>query len=564
MRDETSEPSTSRRAGAAKLAARIVAAILLVAAQAADAVGSVDQQNNILARMREYDREAPVDYGPGPGIPRARAGFAAAAAPLASSAQIPLGNAAAAMRGMFGAVASWPIIPLHTTLLPDGRVLNYGTSETGAQGAQLIYDIWNPALGTGSNAHMILPNTTPTDIFCSAAAIMWTTGDVLISGGDLTINGTRNFANNGTNTFTPGTNLLKHLAPMAEPRWYPTLLSLHTGEMLVMGGSSEQAVPTYTPEIFTAATGWRQLTGAKSQAAFGNTSAGYANWYYPRAFVTFDSRILIVGVDGAMFMLTPSESGYIKTIAQKVPVGSVELPSVMYAPGKILTVRANAQAFVIDITGANPVVTQTASLSQVRDWSSATVLPDGRVLVTGGSSVSYQLTGTDYNAEIWNPSTGKWTIGAAATKPRLYHSIALLLPDGSVLTGGGGAPGPVKNLNAEIYYPPYLYNSNGSGQPAARPTIIAAPLVASSGTQAQASVNAGDSISRVTFVRMGTDTHSFDPEQRFIGLPFTQAGTQVSFTLPGDTNIVTPGYWMLFVFNKAGTPSVARTVLVQK
>ena len=82
-----------------------------------------------------------------------------------------------------------------------------------------------------------------------------------------------------------------------------------------------------------------------------------------------------------------------------------------------------------------------------RSWLTA------KVLVTGGSAVANQLTGVAYAATIWNPATGQWTLGASAVKPRLYHSTALLLPDGSVLTAGGGAPGPVKNLNAEIYYP---------------------------------------------------------------------------------------------------------------
>jgi hypothetical protein len=89
-------------------------------------------------------------------------------------------------------------------LLPDGRVFNYGTDETGAQGAQLIYDIWNPRLGNGSNAHTILPNTTSTDIFCSAASLIGAglpgigaglSGKLLITGGDLTVGGVRNYSN---------------------------------------------------------------------------------------------------------------------------------------------------------------------------------------------------------------------------------------------------------------------------------------------------------------------------------------------------------------------------------
>lgn len=116
-----------------------------------------------------------------------------------------------------------------------------------------------------------------------------------------------------------------------------------------------------------------------------------------------------------------------------------------------------------------------------------------------------------YAAAIWDPATGQWTLGASAVKPRLYHSIALLLPDGSVLTGAGGAPGPVKNLNAEMYYPGYLYD--GSGQPATRPSLVAAPdlLRLQLNPQFAATVASATPISRVTFVHTGAVTHTFDP-----------------------------------------------------
>ena len=95
----------------------------------------------------ETDDAAPVDYAPGPGKPRpAEPGETAA---LAIRAQIPVGASTANVTGVFGPVVTWPIIPIHAVLLPDGRVMNYGTDASGAQGAQLIYDIWNPKLGTG-------------------------------------------------------------------------------------------------------------------------------------------------------------------------------------------------------------------------------------------------------------------------------------------------------------------------------------------------------------------------------------------------------------------------------
>ena len=77
-------------------------------------------------------------------------------------------------------------------------------------------------------------------------------------------------------------------------------------------------------------------------------------------------------------------------------------------------------------------------MSTQRQWVSATVLPDGRVLGTGGSAVENQLSGVNNVAEIWSPATGQWTQGAVAVRARLYHSSALLLPDATVLIAGGG------------------------------------------------------------------------------------------------------------------------------
>jgi WD40 repeat protein len=233
----------------------------------------------------------------------------------------------------------------------------------------------------------------------------------------------------------------------------------------------------------------------------------------------------------------------------------------MFAPGNILSMRNQQKVIVIDLNGGQPVITPTANISQLRFWSSGTVLANGKVLVTGGSAVANQLIGVAYAAEIWDPATGQWTPGASAAKPRLYHSIALLLPDGSVLTAAGGAPGPVKNLNAEIYYPPYLFDA--SGQPAARPSIVSTDNPLHVNQQFAVTVGSADPVSRVTLIRTGSVTHAFNPDQRFLQLGFAQSGQTLTITFPTiDPNVVVPGYYLLFVFNQAGVPSVAKIVRV--
>lgn len=478
---------------------------------------------------------------------------------FAAPGVVPFGGPAANTQGVFGPTIPWPIIPIHEVLLPDGRVMSYGSTPTGTQGAGLSYDVWMPALGTDTTSHFVLQNTTATDIFCSGQSMMWATGETLITGGNLTGNGFTNLSINSTTIFSPTKNTIRSSATMQYPRWYSSVVPLPSGEMLVLGGRLNATTAAITPEVYNAVTGWRTLSGATSATAFANST-------YPRGFVGPDGRIYITTPDGRQYDMTTNGTGTVTTVGSVLPPGDAAFPSVMFAPGKILSVRRNSIAGVIDINGPAPVWTLTGSIDQTRIWSSGTVMADGKVLVTGGSLTANTLTGAAYQTETWDPATGIWTAGAVAAHARLYHSNALLLSDGSVLTGGGGAPGPVRNLNAEIYYPPYLFLGDGSGNAAPRPTLATAPAALQSADLAAAlpmtlGVGGSDVISRVTFVRTGSATHGINLDQRFLDLPFTQTGASLAVQMPTNPDVLLPGYWLAFVWQN-GTPSLAQIVLV--
>ncbi len=234
----------------------------------------------------------------------------------------------------------------------------------------------------------------------------------------------------------------------------------------------------------------------------------------------------------------------------------------MYRPGKILQVVGNStNALIIDINGAHPVVTSTGKLSAKRTWASSTILPNGEVLVTGGSGVANTLTDVTNKAEIWNPDTGKWRLGTAGLLPRLYHSFALLLPDASVLVGGGGASedSPVNNFRSEIYYPPYLYNASGGF--ATRPTIKSWPSTLTPGSNFSLGVGSGG-ISRVTLLHTGAATHSTNLQQRFVELSFTRSSNTLNVHMHDKATDVPPGYYLLFVINDSGVPSVGKIVRI--
>jgi hypothetical protein len=187
-------------------------------------------------------------------------------------------------------------------------------------------------------------------------------------------------------------------------------------------------------------------------------------------------------------------------------------------------------------------------------------MPDGRVFVSGGSAVNNTATGVAYTSEIFNPATSSWSTGPTATRMRLYHSSSLLLPDATVITMGGGAPGPETNLNAEIYYPPYLFNSDGTL--ATRPTITTATASADPGTTLTVDTPDAATISRVSLIKLGSVTHSVDMDQRFMDLPFTTTGTTLQATLPSNVNRTPPGHYMIFAINAAGVPSEAKVVRI--
>jgi hypothetical protein len=477
-----------------------------------------------------------------------------------------VGGADAGTNGFFAAPVTWPIIPIHAVLLPDGRVFNYGTNEQGDQGAQLLYDIWDPSFGTGSNSHWVLANTTATDIFCSAPSLLGgnfdtnynDAGNVLVVGGDLTINGTRNFSNGNAEILSTSTGQLLANGTMHIPRWYTSIVPMPKGTKLILGGRTYPGVPAPYAELYHPI--------LNSFVTMGNIPTPSDDWLYPRAFVGADGAVYEINQNsGRIYRITTDGDGTFVDTGVRASDGMGTYPTVMYQPGKLLSVRSSGIMNLIDINGPNPVVTQGANLSQDRIWANGTVLADGKVLITGGSAKINALVAVAYRAETWDPASGNWTLGAAATKPRLYHSTALLLLDGSVLTGGGGAPGPVKELNAEIYYPPYLYLRDGSGNPAPRPVITSVtPEVVASGNYMNIVMGSSDPVTRVTFVRFGAITHSNNLEQRFRDLHFTQTGNAISAKVPASPANYPPGYYMVFVFNQLGVPSVAEVVSVPR
>ena len=477
------------------------------------------------------------------------------------------------IKGEFGILHSWPLMPIAMMLLPDGRVLAYGSGANGDQGANLDYLVWDPSSGIGNDAFEMLPNTTHTDIFCAAQALIPSTGHALILGGDAKVNNVRNYGNSDVNIFDPvAETLVRQTQSMAFKRWYATVVTLPNGEHVVLGGRDSKnfagtttsppippTVATYssTPEVRTADGNWRQLSSATSDAAYGENGA---SWSYPKAWLNPQGGIFIVAHSGLMFKLDPSGFGNLSQYSKTTLVSYARMSSVMYAPGRILSLRRDRSAVSININGlGEPVVTSAGTLDKDRQYGSLTVLADGRVWANGGSSTGNDLVGAALDSELWDPKTNAWIATASAAVARLYHSTSLLLVDGTVITGGGGRPGPIPQLNGEIYYPPYLFKKDGSGQFADRPVIIDAPTTMIGWNQ-EFSVEASESISRVTLVRAGAATHNFNQETRFFDLRIPKKGTILNLRTPASSKVAPPGFYLLYAWNAAGVPSIAKII----
>lgn len=171
----------------------------------------------------------------------------------------------------------------------------------------------------------------------------------------------------------------------------------------------------------------------------------------------------------------------------------------------------------------------------------ATLLPNGKIVTVGGSLNDEDTSTASLQADLYDSATN--TMGSAGSNafPRLYHSVSLLLPDGTVWVAGGNPVRGAYEQHIEIYTPPYLYNANGTL--ATRPSIISVtPGIIGYGTSFQVQTPDAANISSVVLMKNGAVTHAFDMDQRMFGLSFTQGSGVLNVTGPPNGNTAPPGY----------------------
>ena len=501
--------------------------------------------------------------------------------PLLSGLTIP---DTAPTAGLWSGLQPWPMNAITLGLLPSGKIVSFGTpiGDPGTQDGR-TFDIWDPSKSL-TQGHTTLRGVTGVNSFCAAQAFR-PDGSMLISGGIFDAgNDKGSVVLNNT-----ATGVAASAARLANDRYYSTMLTLPNGRQLIMGGSypyqggfadpqgsiDRGLMTGMTPELYDGQK-WISLFGARSRDAFGPDNNRF---WYPRAWVAPNGRVFGITSD-RMWYLDPAGNGSVSVLNFKEPqrnaASAVDAPNVgpvstaaMYETGKILQVGGNSydngggflsssRATIVDINGANPVVTDTAPMSVGRAWANATVLPTGQVAVTGGSRWNDRAgDDTVLQAEIWDPKTGRWSVGASGSVYRGYHSTAILMQNGALLIAGGGAPGPVANQNAEVFYPPYLFTTlNGKAALAPRPRILSLSTAQlAHGQSLQFELASQNGLGQVVLVGLSATTHSFNSTQRRYVAGFTQNGTAVIVQAPASGNLTPPGYYQLVAIDQTGVPS---------
>jgi Domain of unknown function (DUF1929)/Bacterial Ig domain len=456
--------------------------------------------------------------------------------------------------GRWGPTVDWPVVGIHVALLPNGKVLAWDSVGDRATETFPVHDftratVYDPATGTHTQANV----DTGHNVFCAGFAHL-PDGRLFLAGGnkDAQLNGIEQ-----THVFNPANNTWSVGANMAAGRWYPSVTPLTNGEMLITEGGPD------VPEVRKTDGTLRTLSSASLNLPL-----------YPWLDVAPDGQVFHSGPDQTLRKLDPAGTGSWQSVGQRDGIHRDYGSHAVFDVGKTLVAgggSSSSDARVIDTNGATPQVAATSPMAFGRRQHNLTLLADGSILATGGNSTGASLVdmnGGVYNAERWNPATGQWTTLAAQAVTRQYHSTALLLPDGRVLSSGGGICWTCDQVgylakNAEIFTPPYLFKNDGSGQLAPRPEITGAPGTVSHGTSFQITTPNAASIRKVGLIRLGSQTHSVEMEQRYLPLGFTAGSGTLTANVPANAHTAVPGVYMLFIVDSAGVPSVAKMVTIE-
>lgn len=476
-------------------------------------------------------------------------------------------------------VGSWELLPytsgvfvVHAVLMRTGKVLLFsGTAEINLPKESRV---WDPDTG------VMTAQSFAEDLFCCGHATL-ADGRVLINGGASTAGrGIRS-----THIFDPAAETWTKVADMNHARWYPTTLTLPDGRILTFSGRDGNGAVVAQMEVYDAiANAWTDLPAGANKTVdiypgmhllwngrvlyTGTRWDGGQPWASPPLTALFDpavnswtnvgAHVLVNRTEGTSVLLPPLQPA--PTAHEHdhpeppKPIPSLSRVLVAGGPGNPNTPFNARTAEIIDMADATPAWRRIADMNSPRNNANCVILPDGKVLFCSGID-GYKWTPNtpSLQAELFDPQDETWTAMASMTVARQYHSVSVLLPDARVLNTGSVSSGG-NLLSMEVFSPPYLFRGP-------RPKISTCPTTL--GYREKFSIESPDAcrIDKACLIRATAVTHHTNTDQRYLPLqPMRHGHCELRMISPPNANLAPPGYYLLFLLDDCGVPSVGRLV----
>jgi hypothetical protein len=464
----------------------------------------------------------------------------------------PAAMAQASVQGQWQTLPNtMPINPVHAALLHNGKVLIVSGSGNLPTNTNLQAAVFDPATGT------VTTQPVNWDMFCNGMLVL-PDGRAFVNSGTLQYDPFHGQLRNAI--YDPATGQFTDVQNMAHGRWYPTVTNLADGTLMTFSGLDENGSTNSTVEIYTVGSGWSPTYGSP-----------FTPPLYPRMHLLPSGKVFYSGSTTSSRYFDPVAHTWSSVVATTNYNGTRTYGTSVLLP---LTPANNYKPVVMILGGGNPSTNTTElidlsaatpkwafgpNMSQPRIEMNATILPNGKVVALGGSLNDEDTATASLNADLYDPASNTFSSAGQNAFARLYHSNSLLLPDATVLFIGGNPARGTYEQHIEVYSPAYLFNSDGSA--ATRPSIASVPSSGIGyGSVFQVQTPDAANISSVVLMRPGVPTHAFDMEQRLVGMTFSAGSGVLNVTAPPNSKIAPPGYYMLFLLNSAGVPSIAQFV----
>lgn len=500
-------------------------------------------------------------------------------------------------------------LPVHVALLHTGQVLLFGGTCNNLnyidhpKPAQL----WDPVTGEVR----IIEQELGGDVFCAGHTTL-PDGRLLVAGGTTGYDIKRNIFGqeiplppfrglNQTYLFDPLQERWTRGDNLAAARWYPTLITLGDGRVIAMAGLTDRFpwAALRKIEIYNPGQGWQVLKGAERWLPLyprlhllpdGRVfySGSYNTHYtFPFSLRQFPTSILDPNTGEWDSLGLPNKSEREEGTTVLLPLDPPDYhPRVLLAGGGTPQgVEATSDCEIIDLSDPQPRWQIIEPMHHARYYVYPVLLPDGKFLALGGRAGAKghdpvpaqpghpdhliggqgaEMDGSELGdvahdpssvmePELFDPETGHWSLLAPMTVDRLYHSCAVLLPDGRVAAFGSNPQRGLEELRIEIYHPPYLFRGD-------RPRLNHAPQSAAYGQEFEIESPQSAQITQVVLIRPTVTTHCVNTDQRLVRLEFKQVDDNtLQARLPENPNLLPPGYFMLFILNN-GIPSVGKMI----